>query len=72
MKVLKEMAAVLPAARKSKLQFESYQKGKSLSSLKFQIGELLLFGDKQQMNFWKRFELKLRQYLELNYLGKKP
>ena len=66
----KEMAAAGTATRKSKLRSAPYQKGKPLSSLKFHIGELLLFGDKQQMNFWKRFELKMRRYADMQVSGR--
>jgi hypothetical protein len=56
-------AAELPAARESKLRIEPYQQSAPLSSLKLQIGELLLFGNKQRREFWSVFEVLLRQYL---------
>lgn len=62
-------AAAGTAARKNKLQIEPYQKGKPLSNLKQQIGELLLFGDSQKGNFWGRFESKLRRYTDLRISG---
>lgn len=65
-------AAMLPAAGKIKLHDEAYQKAESLSSLKLQIGELLLFGNKQRKEFWSLFEILLIQYIELKYLGEKP
>ena len=60
-----KMAAAGTATRKSKLRFDPYQTDKPRSSLKFQIGELLLFGDSQQRNFWERFESRLRLYADL-------
>ena len=61
----KGKAAVLPAAGKSKLLIEPYQKRKRLSSLKLIVGGLLLFGNKKQNAFWPFFDAMLRQYLDL-------
>ncbi|MBN2594802.1 MAG: hypothetical protein JXA81_14945 [Sedimentisphaerales bacterium] len=46
----------------NKQLLKRYQKSQSVSSLKLQIGELLLFGDKQRGEFWSLFEVLLRQY----------
>lgn len=59
----------LTGAGKSELRFEPYQKGKRLSSLKLQIGELLLFlqlplTDEKIQKGWSLFEVLLRQYWE--------
>lgn len=51
------------------LQSESYQNSTSVSTAKLQIGELLLFGNKERKEFWKLLEVLLNQYFELNYLG---
>ena len=60
----KERAAHLgqQAAPKYYLQGKSYRKPKPLSSLKLQIGELLLFGDKDRGELWSLLEVLLRQY----------
>jgi hypothetical protein len=65
-------ATVLPAAGKSELRIEPYQKSEPLSNLKLKIGELLLFGNKQHSEFWSLFEVLLIQYIELKYLGDRP
>jgi len=72
MNVKKKPAARLgqQAASKTTLHKVSYTNATTLSrNLKDQIGELLLFGDKQQMNFWMRFESQLRQYADLRIVG---
>ncbi|MCP4614103.1 MAG: hypothetical protein GY845_35900 [Planctomycetes bacterium] len=68
MNVQKKPAARLgqQAASKTTLHKVSYTNATTLSrNLKDQIGELLLFGDKQQRIFWKRFESQLRLYADL-------
>lgn len=62
-------AAGLTAAKKNKLRYEAYRKGKPLSTLKMQIGEFLLFGNKQQKEFWWLFDSKLRQFYDLKLYG---
>lgn len=52
-----------PAGR-MKLQNRAYPKPAPLSSLKVFIGELLLFGNKQQKEFWPFFEVLLAQYIQ--------
>ena len=65
-------AAVAAAARKNGQRSKPYPKADSLSraNLKLRLGELLLFGDKQQMNFWRQFESKLRRFCELKLHGR--
>lgn len=41
---------------------KSYLDHSPKSSLKLQIGELLLFGNKQRRELWNLFEILLRQY----------
>ena len=50
------------AASNNQLRSKSYRKPKPLSSLKLQIGELLLFGNKECRELWSLFEVLLRQY----------
>jgi hypothetical protein len=60
----KEWAAAPTTAPKINLQSKPYQKTSQVSSLKLQIGELLLFGNKQRREFWSVFEILLMQYWE--------
>jgi hypothetical protein len=69
MKTKKARAAALTTTPESELQFEHYQKGKPMSSLQTQIGELLLFYDGRGERFWQVFEVKLRQYFDLRMSG---
>ena len=57
------------AAGQTEFQNLQYSKPAMKSSLKIHIGELLLFGDRKQGNFWKRFESKLRRYADLQIFG---
>jgi len=57
-------AAVLPAAGTNKLHAIAYRTPALPSSLKLAIGELLLFGDKQQRAFWPLFEAMLVQFYQ--------
>lgn len=49
------------AASKTESHKETYPKDTSMSSLKLAIGELLLFGNRQQKEFWPLFEALLVQ-----------
>ena len=68
---IKKAGAGRRPAGQHKLRYEAYRKPAPLSSLKVQIGELLLFGDKQRRELWSLFEVLLVQYLEDKYLGEK-
>ena len=57
-------AAVLPAAGTNKLHAIAYRTPALPSGLKLAIGELLLFGDKQQRAFWPLFEAMLVQFYQ--------
>jgi hypothetical protein len=74
MNVQKEVAACLPeqAAGKNLSQDKSYRRPILLSNLKLRIGELLLFGDKQNRETWNLFEVLLTQHIEIKYLGGRP
>ena len=61
----KERAAAPTTAQKYDLQVKPYQKTSQASSLKLQIGELLLFGNKECWEFWGVFEVLLRQYIDI-------
>jgi hypothetical protein len=65
-----KMTAAETAATKIKLLIEPYQKSEPLSSLKIQIGELLLFGDKEKKVFWPFFDAMLRRYFDLILVSK--
>jgi len=58
----KERAAAPTTAPTIEQQRTAYRKADALSSMKLQIGELLLFGNKQRGEFWSLFEVLLRQY----------
>jgi hypothetical protein len=50
----------------------SYQKDSKLSSLKLQVGELLLYlqtplPQNEQQNYWQVFESCLRRYIDLRF-----
>jgi len=57
------------AAPEYKFQSESYRNSTSVSRVRLQIGELLLFGNKGRKEFWKLLEVLLNQYFEFSYLG---
>lgn len=67
----KEKAAAVTAATSNKQHSKVYCKPVPLSSLKEQIGELLLFGNEQRREFWWLLESLLIQYLDFKYLGDK-
>ena len=46
---------------------QSYRDSLSMSIVKQQIGELLLFGDKECKEFWKLLQVLLKQFCELKY-----
>ena len=50
------------------LQRLSYLKPAQQSNLKFEIGTLLLFGDKQQKLFWPLLDVMLRQYFTVKQI----
>ena len=56
-------------ATKNKLQCKPYLKAVPLSSLKIQVGKLLLNLHNQnvQQTQWKVFESKLKQYIDLKF-----
>ena len=56
-------------APKNNHQSESCQIDERLSSLKLQIGGLLLFGNTERMELWGLFEILLMQFIELKYPG---
>jgi len=61
----KNAACVEGKTAEKKLHSGSYQKDLITSTLKLQIGEILLLGDKQQKRFWTLIDVLLRQYVSL-------
>lgn len=61
----KNAACVEGKAAEEKLHSGSYQKDLITSTLKLQIGEILLLGDRQQNRFWALIDVLLRQYVSL-------
>ena len=55
-------------AIQNELHCEAYRKSAQLSMLKLHIGEVLLFGDKQQRPFWPLLDVMLRQYFTLKQI----
>ena len=51
------------AAPECKFQNESYRNSAFMSRAKLQIGELLLFGNKECREFWELLEVLLVQHL---------
>jgi len=49
---------------------KTYLKATPASRMKLGIGELLLFEDSKQRNFWARFEKSLRQYITVKQIGR--
>lgn len=67
-------AAALTAAIRNEPHPKSYQKDKPVSSLKEQIGQLLLYmqtppPQNEQQKYWQQFETMLSQYLDLKICG---
>ncbi len=65
----KKAGAETPAIR-NKRHSRPYLKSTPLSSLKIQLGELLLYmqrplNETDRQIYWRQFELSLRQYLDL-------
>jgi hypothetical protein len=70
-------AAALTTAKTYKLQCKSYIKTAPPSSLKIQIGELLLYlqrplGQVQRSGLQQIFETKLNEYIDLKYARIQP
>jgi hypothetical protein len=51
------------------LAIKSYHNCSAESIAKLQIGEILIFGNKQRKEFWWLFELELRAYVDLKISG---
>ena len=70
MKTPTKKAGAGTPATKNELYNEHYQKGKLLSTLKIQIGELLLLllTENGQPDGWQRFDRLLRQFYERGVL----
>ena len=67
-------AAALTAAIRNEPYPKSYQKDKPVSSLKEQIGQLLLYmqnpsPQNEQQKYWQIFESCLRMYVDLKACG---
>lgn len=65
-------AAALTAAIRNEPHSKSYQKDKPVSSLKEQIGQLLLYmqtppPQNEQQKYWQIFESFLRRYVDLRF-----
>lgn len=73
MKIGKEKAVrrANGTAKKNNLQKRSYRKAIPLSSLKIQIGEILLFLQDQSTEQiqWEVFDSTLRRYIDLKFCG---
>ena len=69
MKAEIKKAAGLTATTTNNLRSKSYPNSVTESKAKLQLGELLLFGNKECQEFWKLLGILLNQYFELNYLG---
>ncbi len=70
----KKEAAASTTARKKDHLTKSYQNSASESTVKLQVGELLLrlqtpLEQERRKEYWQSFELKLRQYLDLKKGG---
>jgi hypothetical protein len=69
-----KMAAYVSAqtADKNESHYKAYPKAVLLSSLKMQVGELLLYlqtplPQNEQQNYWQVFESCLRRYIDLRF-----